>query len=159
MLLYRKCFCKYCRRSDSGSADCFHSGMFTTAHRSDSHSSDKALSLLLAFNMDRDIEEQAQAPFTCRIGSGSNWVGVCRTSGLPLWPATLFASSRTTPQRMPLADVTAINYLIIPFTAVLARLLLNEPYRSPRSHFIWSLPEALARYRASNFLRAAGWIW
>jgi drug/metabolite transporter (DMT)-like permease len=31
---------------------------------------------------------------------------------------------------MPLADATAINYLNIPFTAVLANLILKEPYGS-----------------------------
>jgi hypothetical protein len=36
---------------------------------------------------------------------------------------------------MPLADATAINYLHIPFTAILAHLILKEPYGSaPLTH-------------------------
>ena len=56
----------------------------------------------------------------------------------PSGRGNICALSRPTPQRMPLADVTAINYLTIPFTALLARLLLKEPYRSPQFRLIIS---------------------
>ena len=37
----------------------------------------------------------------------------------------------TAVQAMPLADATAINYLNIPMTSILAALILKEPYRFP----------------------------